>query len=348
MKYGAVICSFMFLFSCKTPSGTKNTAMPATPPATSDPARFQRYTGSLYQDNYVWGGAMNLCWTELCESVLKGPLEVQTDDAAALRLADQFNRPVCSKADLDAASYYVKAGFGPRTLQAINRECRDKFPEKSFGDLNYDLGESDIISYAYFFKTVAYEKPFTRKTMLFAGQRVAGFEAAKDQKHTVEVLHYQSDDQFVIRLRLQDPADELVLAKGYDTRHPAAVLQALTELPAHAAQPLADGDFFKMPLLKLSCRRDYTEMLGKALKNNNFTQYFIAQMFENIAFELDETGARVENEAVIGVERTAAVRPRPLRYFYLDKPFWVIMKRADTPNPYFLLGVNHPNIMQPE
>ena len=100
MKYGAVICSFMFLFSCKTPSGTKNTAMPATPPATSDPARFQRYTGSLYQDNYVWGGAMNLCWTELCESVLKGPLEVQTDDAAALRLADQFNRPVCSKADL--------------------------------------------------------------------------------------------------------------------------------------------------------------------------------------------------------------------------------------------------------
>ncbi len=157
------------------------------------------------------------------------------------------------------------------------------------------------------------------------------------------MIDYQSNDQFIIRLRLKDRSDELILAKGYDTRHPADVLAALARLHTNTPSHLDAADFFSMPLIKLQCRRDYKEMMGKGLKNPGFTEYVISQMFENIAFELDETGARVENQAVIGMERSAY---KPGRYFYLDKPFWVIMKRSASPNPYFLLGVNNVKIMQ--
>lgn len=326
----------MFFFRCNSP---KKVEMPFS----ADPARFDQYTGSLYEDNYVWGGAMNLCWTNLCETVLHAPLALNTDDQAALATASCLNHPVCTTADLDAPSYYVKAGFGPRTLEAIQRESRAKFPEKSFPDLHLDLADDDIISYAYFYKKVAYETPFSRQEMSFDGHRVEGFEAREDQKKTVEILDYQSNEQFVIRLRLQDPADELILAKGYDTRRPAEVLRALARVQAKTPTRLGMDDYFSMPLIKLQYRRDYQEMLGKGLKNSGFTEYVIGQMFENINFELDEAGARVENQAVMSMERGAL---KPKRYFYLDKPFWVIMKRTASPNPYFLLGVNNIHILQ--
>jgi hypothetical protein len=318
---------------------------PTMPEPAATVALPEHYTGSFYLDNYVWGGAMNLCWTELSRALIGGPIALNTADPAALQTADRLNHPVCSRADLDAPSYYVKAGYGRTTLEQINRECREKFPDKSFSDLDFPLGEQDIISYAYFLKKVQYEIAFSKQPVLFEGKTVSGFGARDKQKQGVEILEYQDDQHFILRLRLKDPSDELLLAKGYDTRHPKALLAALAPLSDKKAVPLGNQDQFQMPELHLNFRRDYTEMTGKSFKNNGFEGYFIAQMFENIAFDLDETGARVENEAVIVAPRSAAP-PQHRRLLYLDQPFWVLMKRHDSPNPYFLLGVSNTNFMK--
>ncbi len=312
----------------------------------SGPTRFEHYTGSLVEDNYVWSGAMNLCWTALCETVIHAPVVLHTTDPAALATTDHLNHPVCSKADLDEPSYYVMAGFGQRTVQIINEACREKFPRKTFADLDLDLREEEMVSYAYFVKNVRYEKPFTRRDVFFEGTRVKGFEADEAQKKTVEVLHYENDDRFFLRLRLKEKGDELILAKGFDTRYPADVLQALASIPASSSSPMGKDDHFNMPLLKLNCRRDYAEMTGQPLANSGFTSYVIGLMYENIAFELDETGAKAESEAVLSVVRGAYNPHQQDRYFYLNKPFWVILKRADSVHPYFLLGVRHTNLMQ--
>jgi hypothetical protein len=317
-----------------------------TPSLTLHSGQYQHYTGSFYRGNYVWSGAMNLCWAELCGSVMNGPLTLRTDDPAALRMVEAFNHPVCTTTDLDAPSYYVKAGFGPQTVAEVNRESRARFPEKSFPDLRISLGEHDILSYAYFYKKVAYVQPFSRCNMRFEGAEVAGFEAMKDQKKVVEVLWYEHDDRFIIRLKLKDPADELWLAKGFDMQHPEALLRQLTTLNDPDSSTLSDTDYFKMPLLSLQCKREYPELTGKPIGNEGFEQYLIGMMFENIAFELDEVGAKVESQAVISVERAAAGPSQKRRYFYLDKPFWVMMKRSDAARPFFLLGVNNTEIMQ--
>lgn len=317
-------------------------------PSNPAPDRYDHYTGSLVDGNYVWSGAMNLCWTELCEDVIKAPIVLRTADAEALKTTEHLNHPALTREDLDEASYYVKAGFGPKTLEVINRESRSKFPQKSFGDIEAELGEEDIISYAYFFKNVRYEKPFTRKTVMFDTIKVSGFEAKDEEKNTVEVLNYENNDRFVVRLRLKESNDELILAKGYAMDQPADVLREIDGLPAGASSKLGQDDHFQMPLLGLNIRRDYNEMIGQPLGNEGFHQHQIGLMFENIAFELDETGAKVESQAVITVERSAFRPGKQVRYFYLDKPFWVIMKQKNTSHPYFLLGVNRASIMQPQ
>src|SRR5574341_1813186 len=117
--------------------------------------------GSESKGNFVWGGAMNLCWNELTENILHGKLILKSDDASALEMADRFNHATFSKEDLDEESYYIKSGFGRGTLDLINKEVKEKFPDKSFADLDFPLGEKDLISYAYFLKALEYVTQFT-------------------------------------------------------------------------------------------------------------------------------------------------------------------------------------------
>jgi hypothetical protein len=71
-------------------------------------------------------------------------------------------------------------------------------------------------------------------------------------------------------------------------------------------------------------------------------------MQEIVKFDMDEKGARVENEAYIGLATSAGpghdvYKPKQL---LLDKPYWVMMKRFNSDNPYFILGVQNIELMK--
>jgi hypothetical protein len=63
---------------------------------------------------------------------------------------------------------------------------------------------------------------------------------------------------------------------------------------------------------------------------------------ENIKLDIDNKGARVENEAVIIMSR--GFGPMGLRLM-LDKSFWLMMKQTDSDVPYLILGVNNTEFM---
>jgi len=306
------------------------------------------YLGSRLKGNYIWGGAMNLAWHEMTENVLHSKLELNTGDIAALEMADKFNRSLFSKNDLDEKSYYVKSGFGQETLDIINQESRLKFPGKSFGGINAKLKPKDFISYAYFMKQVEYLNQFEEKRVNFGKQIVQGFYSRNgSQRKNVEVLEYSDDDQFIIGLRLKDEGDELLLAKGFDMGNPEAVVSRIAKYGRGGFPTMGGSDRFEMPELHVQHRRDYNALINKPFSNRGFEGYVIAMMFENIKFDMDQKGARVENEAVIagghGARRPAPVK---VRRFILDKPFWVVMKRKESQYPYFLLGVENTGLMQ--
>jgi len=303
------------------------------------------YLGSHYKGNYVWGLAMNLAWNELNENILHEKLKLKTDDKVALEMAEKLNRAPFTKNGLDEKSYYIKSGYGQRTIDLINRETRSKFLGKSFEDLKVKLDPTAIISYAYFLKVVEYLIQFKEKAVLFEKERVKGFYAhdAK-QKENVRILKYWSDSQFIISLKLKDEGDELTLAKGFDMNNPRDALSDINQYNNENLSLISNEDQFEMPQLHLLYQRNYRELIGKFLANRSFEEFFIAQMFENIRFDMDHRGARVEIEAVI---TGPTARPAPkIRRFILDKPFWVVMKRKNSQHPYFVLGVKNTELMQ--
>jgi hypothetical protein len=305
------------------------------------------YLGSEYKGNYIWGGAMNLAWNELNENILHEKLKLKTDDKIALDMVEKFNNPIFTKNDLDDKSYYVKSGYGQNTVDVINKETKKKFPSKSFGDLKMDLSPTDIISYAYFLKEVEYKAVFEKKEVSFNGQKVKGFYAKeKDQRDNVKIIKYENDDKFIVSLQLKDESDQLILAKGYDMANPQNIVDEINQDNKGDLTIIGESDCFEAPKLHLDYHRDYVELIGKYLANKGFEGYFIAQMFENIKFDMDEKGARVENEGVIVMAKSAMMEPEKPKNFILNKPYWVVMQRKNSSNPYFILGVNNTELME--
>ena len=310
------------------------------------------YAGSKLHDNYIWGGAINLAWNELIDNFTGEPIKLATNNEATLKTLQCLNNPVFTKADIDEASYYVKSGYGQKTVDLINQECKAKFPDKSIADLQLKLADKDIISYAYFLKQIEYETTFKKQDVGFLNHKVKGFTSDPECYTNVYIVNYENDDKFLLALKLKDNQDQIFLAKGFAMDKPDEVLKMLkTKAPANEKADFIPGtvmnrkDVFQAPVLHLNYERQYEEMLNKKIKNKKLTGYQIALMQEIIKFDMDEKGARVENEAVIGMITSANPNAYKPKNLIMDKPYWVIMKRANSNNPYFILGVGDTELM---
>lgn len=344
-----IVVALMFTACCHNQTSDK--PVPKPKPVDTN----YNYTGSTYEQNYIWGGAMNMAWSELIDSFTQEDIRLDSSDPKVKETLAKLNEPVFGKQDMDDASYYIKSGYGKKTIDAINKECRKKFPSKSIADLKLDLGEMDIISYAYFLKEIEYQNAFTKQDISFDGNRVLGFYASSKSLANVYILDYTNDDKFLLGIKLKDNQDQIFLGKGYPMDKPDEIVKLLrAKAPAQAdpelslGNPMNKKDVFKAPMLHLDYSRSYDEMIGQRVLNSKLRGYIISIMQEIVKFDMDEKGARVENEAVIGMVTSAGPGSDPYKpkLLILDKPYWVMMKRFDSNNPYFILGVNNTTLMK--
>ena len=311
------------------------------------------YVGSEYKGNYIWCGVMNLAWNELNENSIKGKVKLKSKDKVTQEIVKSFNNATFTKTDLDSSSYYIKSGFGQKTVDAINKESKTKFPNKNFEDIKLQLENDDMISYAYFNKSVSYRYEFDKATVIFKGKKVKGFAynpRITDHQFNIEVIEYVNDDQFIARLKLKEDNTEMIVAKGYNMKNPAVVIEKWNNNDHSDYYSLQGEDEFEAPILNLNFHREYKEVTNQFLENKGFENKYFSQMFENIKFKMDEKGAEVEAEAEIIIltgSNGHSSAPVP-RYFKLDKPYWVIMKQVDSKNPFFILGVTNTELMEKE
>ncbi len=307
------------------------------------------FTGTELEGNYLYAPAMNLAWNQLKDYVLHAPIELNTEDAETLDTIRRFNDSPFTKNDLESKNYYIKVGYGQKTVDAINKESRKKFPDKSLEDLNLTLGDQDVIAYAYLNAAVEYLTAFSTDKIDFEGTRVQGFKAdSENQRTNVAILDYTDNNEFILSLALSQKKDRLYVIKGMEDSTPEAVMNALNlkitdEIPDSI---LTEGEYFAMPSVDVTAHREYSDFLGLGVLNPGFEDYSIAQMFENIRFHLDETGAKVENEGVIDLVATGVPDEKDRR-FVMDKPFWIVMKKANSNMPYFLMQVKNTHFLVP-
>jgi hypothetical protein len=309
------------------------------------------HNGADYEGNYIWGAAMDLAWKELIGNVTKEEPSYKGRDSSISKMVETYNASGFTRNDVDAPSYLVRSGFGPGTLTAIRKEMKERFPNGKLKVPEIALHEDDIIIYAYFLKALEYEVPFDTGRINFEGKPVHGFNAKKGrQRHNVDILQYDSDDRFLLRLQLKQPGDQLFLAKGFAMETPDEALQAIHRHQESKGESMHDMDQFRAPILKLDYERNFLPKNGIVVKNADQTPFQITAMKEWIKFQMDEVGAKVENMATIGPIPTPTPTPLPKRKpknLLLDKPYWVVMKRTNSARPYFILGIRNDKLMKP-
>jgi hypothetical protein len=304
------------------------------------------YVGSISQGNFVWGGAMNLAWTELTDHILKEPLKLATTDKELNKETNTYNAPLFKAADINNQSYYIKSGLGSETVSIINHEVKAKFPDKSFGDLNLFLGPHSFISYAYFVKEIEYLVTFDKAEVNFLGTPVRGFSANNiAQRRNIQVLSYQNDDRFILRLKLKTQRDELYLIKGYKDLNAQGIAQLISQTALNQPMVLGNQDQFAAPALKLKIENNHPELVGLPILNSAFKGYTLGAMVEKLNFSMDEKGARVENEGYAALVTSAGIRPSS-KHLILDKPYWIVLKERSKAHPYFMAQISNTAFMQ--
>jgi len=115
----------------------------------------------------------------LTDSIIKEEIKLNSDDKIVNKIVTNFNKSPFTKDALSEADYYIKSGYGQKTVTTINKEVKKKFPDRSFPPIDVSLNDKDIISYAYLAKAFQYPIKFTvNKNFSFKNTSVNGFRAS--------------------------------------------------------------------------------------------------------------------------------------------------------------------------
>jgi hypothetical protein len=293
---------------------------------------------------------MNLAWEEFKSNIIHDKIKLKTNDKKSIETLNNFNDFLIPQNVLDTDSYYVKSWYWKETVDLINKESKEKFPDKSFQDLPNNIWPKDTITYAYFYKLLDYIEPFSPdKYFEFNWTPVKWFyySKSKNDNKNIKIIKYESDYKFIVKLILKDENDELILAKWYENENIKELLSQINKNDTKDLKSIDKEDEFAAPVLNLNYHRNYDSLVSKEITNTLFKDYFIWKMYENIKFQMDENWVKVENEAVMLMFAWSKYEEPPKhKKFILDKPYWVVMKKITSPVPYFILWVNNSELME--
>ncbi|WP_338812217.1 hypothetical protein V9L05_12495 [Bernardetia sp. Wsw4-3y2] len=232
--------------------------------------------------------------------------------------------------------------------------------------------EDGVIIKAEFNKSLPFESNLYSfdNELIFQKQKVASFGVFgqdEDAEYIIHILYYKNDDEFVIKLLPKDQLHEILLFKTQENFKTLAQMnERLKENILKGKKELYNSklnwkfSFFEkdevvIPKLNFNIENNFEEIEGNqinAVSTNR--KHSILRAWQRTAFVLDEKGAEIESEfemmadsvAIIG-EEIEEEKPKPKKMRF-DKPFFVLLKKVDATNPYFVLYANNTELMLKE
>jgi hypothetical protein len=204
--------------------------------------------------------------------------------------------------------------------------------------------------------------------LIFQEQKIASFGVfGEDKEYIIRILYYKNDDEFILRLNPKEEQYEIILFKTQENFKTLAQMnERLKENILKGNKEgydsklnwkfhLSDEDEVVIPKLNFNIENNFEEIEGNqinAVSTNR--KHSILRVWQRTAFMLDEKGAEIENElemmadsvAIIGEEiKKDKPKPKKMRF---DKPFFVVLKKTQSLNPYFVLFANNSELMVKE
>lgn len=164
----------------------------------------------------------------------------------------------------------------------------------------------------------------------------------------VEVMHYTSPEEFIIKITPKNEDHELLL---YKTNNKPTSLEALYQDFTTKIQ-LGEGkrdwvakDKLAVPALAFNIEQNYKQLVGLPFITNG-NKWKVKKAWQKIALTFDKTGALVESKAEAVVMSRSAVTI-PSRDLFFDNDFLLVAKKKAAQQPYLLVWVSDPAFMSP-
>jgi hypothetical protein len=330
-------------------STLKDTQLVAHPDVPLDPTK-----------NVLWCGTLQLAWNEAI-----GLVGEKLHFVNQPPMVDLLNQEDFTGADLDADSYVALADFERNHVEAEIRAALEKtFHGAASPELippaPLDPGRDDFLAYAYLYKNLSFPEPFEDNVPIaFDGHKVKNFGFFENNSQLddgvfgqVQIYDYQSEDNFIIKLKTKSPGDELILAKVL----PGATLQGTIASVLKRIESqgniiyASEHDALAIPKLNFDLRGDFPALEGLILKpgpNAKVKNLQVSAVKQLVRFQLNEKGAILKSEAVIAMVGAMASPSKPYLMIF-DSPFLILMKRANSDRPYFALWVGNASLLVPD
>lgn len=228
--------------------------------------------------------------------------------------------------------------------------------------IDVDEDSQIIRASAAFSKSLPFLHEFDSYTdrLKFDGEKVASFGfygAHHNLLSSMRILYYKNDDNFIVKLLPKDRTHEIILYKSTeDFKTFQQVFDAVSEKSAIGQKErkneadewkyyMKEDDELLIPKFSFNIENNYNELAENEFMING-KDFRVEEAYQRTAFILDEAGAKVESEAEIAVEEVFN-KPKEKK-LHFNKPFFVLLKKVKSPNPYFALYIDNTELFTPK
>lgn len=281
--------------------------------------------------NVIYAPAFLYAWDEI-KKELKSGIITDNNNSADFRLINQ-------------------------SLSHLNSLNKDEY------SATVEVDNGTITAKASFNKTLPFETKlealenpirFNKKDVSAFGMFYYNEDAVKFTK----ILYYKDDEHFILKLTPKDKQQEIILVKGlrdYRTLKEAITLsegliskgkEEAANQEASWKYEIVPEDRFAIPVIKFNISTHYKNIEKQEFLTSDKKKHFVDTAIQRTGFVFNENGAVVESEAVVAAD-SASIAPvitHPKKMIF-DKPFLIIIKRKDKPNPYFVMKVANTELM---
>ncbi|MBN1919241.1 MAG: hypothetical protein JW889_15160 [Verrucomicrobia bacterium] len=315
--------------------------------------------------NVIWCASFQLAWNEMCDEIVGAPIRL----ANAEEIANRLNDAKLSKDILEPADHYIESGaVADGVIEQIQRDMASRFPDAPTPEIEASI--EAVVAYAYLAANVRFTTPFfdNDQEFPFDGVPVRSFGIREKDTYAygtlreqVEVLSLLPDDDdmymdyerpshanpFVIDLCTKSSPYQVIVA----CLEPKPTLgETLADLDGRIAEWQGEEwerdfgitDVLLVPTLSWRVKHRFTELEGtdKTILNEDspVAGYWVCEASQLIDFKLDRSGASLRSEA----KHLCKAGPR---YFLLNRPFLIVMKKRGAEQPFFVMWVDNAELL---
>ena len=295
----------------------------------------------------MWVGTFQLVWNELCDKIVKGPVEFVNGNPP---IADELNKKEFTKEMLSEKSYYIACDKkSPALKRKIERDIWRKFREKSdiLDKFDWKKTKDSYFIYTMLVKNFEFVTPFTKLANApfdsssdkykFFGVKAS---SPKNQKNNIKVLFHNSNDEYAVSLKTKNNEDVILYRTDADDSFKN--IYKKIEKNTKPNERFEDEDSLKVPFIKIDKEFSYDELTGQEIKNTD--RLYIAKALQTVKFDMDNKGGKLKSEAAMDIMKMSLPLPPPRRFDF-DKKFYLFMKESDKNQPYFALKVQNPDYL---